>query len=1413
MDPSDQRALPQRPTLRVSEIGEYVRHRSCERRFKLEINRRHEARRLPFYERLFNTLDVVLQLEGHRREDEWAESLAEAGLVDLVGGRPADDDDPNPAWSDFVEAVTRLDPGVEGYAREVRLEGRVGAFQVEGRADFLLLLWRNDRPVVRIVECKASRRDRTYQRLQVALYARLVKRCLSESSVSVGGCALSPQDVEVVVARVDESTNTNQSILELEPFDVDMEDSDLLHLLAEGGTLAYVDDTPLHDLSYQIDQKCDGCVFNVHCLPESARLRRHELLGMSVSAARALRSAGVETIDDLAELDAASDVANALRADPAFPESLDRLINTARARRVTLPANHSGEASDNYPVQALPDSPSSQLPEHESNGERLIRIYLGVDYDYTENRIGALTAHLTASRGEIHTGWRETTRRRDDGSTVSEPDPVIRELVTVGLDGNGAAVKEMQPLRGRDIVQVQASEWTGRYEEDTGAERGLIQNFLFSLIEAIAEIAGDPEEGGAGDGLARLHFYVWSRSEMAQLVEACSRASSRLLGALRELMGSREGLEQLIYSCLQDEVDRRYALAWTGRGLGVVTSLTWFGQRYHWTRRIAGTDVPLDRVFTQDIFDFKTSLDLAPDGNWARANAPGSMKHRFEIRSRFHDTLPAPYWRAVWQSLPSPNAAGIAPQLAQAIRRYEQASLPGRLYAYLKARAHALRWVEERIRFKNREIEKPRLVIDELQRFTLGVDDARAAAVDFLRLDHAVKLTDWVSTHLQSIRVRVPTGRTLPVREVIQLPDRSLRASIDVEAFGLTPEEFRARTSIGVDSFVRLTPHNGDPSRGQTIGQLLRGGRTCRISDIDWDSGVVALTQMFMRPTRYTLMSSTGSSPGPVFEYATLDESVSDFVAGRVDARLLSGNGLHATEWFDPHNPAVPPQPQLEAAVQQCLDGAVRTARLRGEHSLSQDQADAVMAGLNARVQLLQGPPGTGKTQTTALAILSRAAARYTAGDIVLVAAHTHTAVDTLIRRIYEVRPLAAPTFAAAGCPLPEIRLAKVHSSAPIENLIAPAGIDMPAKPSATTVNRERSSSVLVLAGTTAALLKMAAELGERNPWRTQGGFSARALIVDEASMMVFPHFLALATCVHPDGEVLLAGDHRQLSPILAHDWETEDRPPAVAYQPFASAYNAVKEIADQPSVTSASVTRSALELTFRLPPPIVELISRIYRLDDIQLQGLTRVAADTADQTPTGVAGVAGSDPVAAGLASVWAEGPGLYLVLHDERESRQSNDFEALLIAGILEAAPTEGGPASDSVAVITPHRAQRSLLKSTLEGSPLVSLVDTVERLQGGERPVVVVSGTASEPSAIAASAEFLLDLNRSNVAFSRCKDQLIVVCSRTLLDHVPADIENYQNALLWKSLRALCTRLIGEATIAGHHVQVLTIPVAA
>jgi superfamily I DNA and/or RNA helicase len=101
-----------------------------------------------------------------------------------------------------------------------------------------------------------------------------------------------------------------------------------------------------------------------------------------------------------------------------------------------------------------------------------------------------------------------------------------------------------------------------------------------------------------------------------------------------------------------------------------------------------------------------------------------------------------------------------------------------------------------------------------------------------------------------------------------------------------------------------------------------------------------------------------------------------------------------------------------------------------------------------------------------------------------------------------------------------------------------------------------------------------------------------------------------------------------------------------------------------------------------------------------------------------------------------------------------------------------------------------------------------MDTVERLQGGERETIIVSATASDPAAIAARAEFILNLNRANVAFSRAKRRLIVVCAESLLEHIPPEVEHYGAAVLWKSLRSLCTHVVSEVSVGKYRAAITT-----
>ena len=127
------------------------------------------------------------------------------------------------------------------------------------------------------------------------------------------------------------------------------------------------------------------------------------------------------------------------------------------------------------------------------------------------------------------------------------------------------------------------------------------------------------------------------------------------------------------------------------------------------------------------------------------------------------------------------------------------------------------------------------------------------------------------------------------------------------------------------------------------------------------------------------------------------------------------------------------------------------------------------------------------------------------------------------------------------------------------------------------------------------------------------------------------------------------------------------------------------------------------------------------------------------------------------------------------------------------------------------MTPHTAQRGNLKLDLEEhtDDSVMVIDTVERLQGGECENIIVSGTASDPTDIGEREDFLLDLNRSNVAFSRPEERPIVVCSKTLVNHIPPDVEDYNSAMLWKSLRRICNVELDSEQIGGETVELYAV----
>ena len=129
---------------------------------------------------------------------------------------------------------------------------------------------------------------------------------------------------------------------------------------------------------------------------------------------------------------------------------------------------------------------------------------------------------------------------------------------------------------------------------------------------------------------------------------------------------------------------------------------------------------------------------------------------------------------------------------------------------------------------------------------------------------------------------------------------------------------------------------------------------------------------------------------------------------------------------------------------------------------------------------------------------------------------------------------------------------------------------------------------------------------------------------------------------------------------------------------------------------------------------------------------------------------------------------------------------------------------------------HRAQRAALRQAfpqlcvfdqVSGLVVRSAIDTVERFQGGERTVILVSATESDRAYLLESGEFLLDPRRLTVALSRAKRKMILVASRSVFNVFSADEETFENAQIWKNLlRNTCTELLWSGTLVWEGAEV-------
>jgi DNA replication ATP-dependent helicase Dna2 len=145
--------------------------------------------------------------------------------------------------------------------------------------------------------------------------------------------------------------------------------------------------------------------------------------------------------------------------------------------------------------------------------------------------------------------------------------------------------------------------------------------------------------------------------------------------------------------------------------------------------------------------------------------------------------------------------------------------------------------------------------------------------------------------------------------------------------------------------------------------------------------------------------------------------------------------------------------------------------------------------------------------------------------------------------------------------------------------------------------------------------------------------------------------------------------------------------------------------------------------------------------------------------------------------------------------RNATTRSHAEASLVADLIVTLLAAGIAASE-IGVVAPYRAQgreiRNLLRAFVPDAHVRRQIvtDTVERMQGQERDLVILSLTTSNPAFAASLAEFFFQPERLNVAITRPRCKLIIVGSSHLLTTAPENLEYQVLVELFQDLISSC-----------------------
>lgn len=410
---------------------------------------------------------------------------------------------------------------------------------------------------------------------------------------------------------------------------------------------------------------------------------------------------------------------------------------------------------------------------------------------------------------------------------------------------------------------------------------------------------------------------------------------------------------------------------------------------------------------------------------------------------------------------------------------------------------------------------------------------------------------------------------------------------------------------------------------------------------------------------------------------------------------------------------------------------ARRSPRLRDSLDLAsladEEPASALIRACEAMddtVLSVQGPPGTGKTYVTARAILSLVAS----GKRVGVASNAHEAIRNVLTGCIDA--LDDDTL---GLSVENLEI--VHKGKQGDKPLPPPHNRIRLAKN----NKDRALSTADVVGGTAWLFSRP---------EMEGAFDY--LFVDEAGQVSLANLVAMTNAAR---NIILIGDPNQLPQVIqgAHP---------------SPADKSCLEWMIGDAETIPADRGLFLSTTRRMHPALCNYISGQFYEDRLHAHPTTSRQRITAPALP----------PTGAHLIPI--EHAGRSQVSTEEIEAIAAT-VRTLLDGTWTDKDGTTHALLASDIIVVAPYNLQVDALTQALPGLR----VGTVDRFQGQEAPVAIVSMTASSAEETPRGLDFLLSRQRMNVAISRGKALSLVFASPRLLETKCTTVEQMRlvNAL--------------------------------